>query len=80
MDTSELKLKLFRQIDTLEKSKLEQVYDLVLKFIHTEHGTKQWDSLSKAQQQGLLDAVEEMNHSEGIEHQSVIDKYKQKYA
>ena len=76
MDTSKLKLKLFREIDTLEKSKLEQVYDLVLKLIHTERGTKQWDTLSKAQQQGLLDAVEEMNHSEGVAHQSVASHTK----
>lgn len=79
MDTSELKLKLFRQIETLEMSKLQQVYDLVLKLVKKEPASNQWDDLSKAQQQGLLDAMEEMNSSEGIEHQSVIDKYKQKY-
>tara|TARA_R110002072_G_scaffold48716_11_gene133207 strand:+ start:6085 stop:6327 length:243 start_codon:yes stop_codon:yes gene_type:complete len=79
MDTSELKLKISRQIETLEKSKLQQVYDLVLKLMKKEPAANQWDDLSKAQQQGLLDAIEEMNISEGVEHQSVIDKYKQKY-
>jgi hypothetical protein len=79
MDASELKLKIFRQIETLEKSKLQQVYDLILNLVKKEPTQSQWDDLSKSQQQGLLDAIEEMNTSEGIEHQSVIDKYKQKY-
>lgn len=79
MDTSELKLKLFRQIDSLEKSKLQQVYDMVLKLVQKDSSINQWDDLSKAQQQGLLDAIDEMNTSEGIDHQAVIDKYKQKY-
>lgn len=79
MDTSELKLKLFRQIDSLEKSKLQQVYDMVLKLVQKDSAINQWDDLSKTQQQGLLDAIDEMNTSEGIDHQEVIDKYKQKY-
>ncbi|MCR9183057.1 MAG: hypothetical protein NXH73_09030 [Flavobacteriaceae bacterium] len=79
MDASELKLKIFRQIETLEKSKLQQVYDLVLNLVKKEPTANQWDDLSKSQQQGLLDAIEEMNTSEGVEHQSVIKKYKRKY-
>jgi len=74
------KLKLFRQIDALEDSKLQQVYGLLLNLVNTEDDTEQWNSLSETKRQGLIDALSEMNHSEGIEHQSIIEKYKQKYA
>ncbi|MDP2088303.1 MAG: hypothetical protein Q8J84_02765 [Flavobacteriaceae bacterium] len=80
MSTAELKLKLFREIDTLEKSKLEQVYGLLLNFINKENDTEEWNSLSKAQQKGLIDAIEEMNISDGVDHKVVIEKYKKKYA
>jgi len=80
MSTSELKLKLFREIDTLEKSKLEQIYGLVLNFINNDNDTEEWNTLTTTQQKGLLDAIEEMNSSEGIEHKKVMAKYKNKYA
>ncbi len=80
MSTAELKLKLFREIDTLEKSKLEQVYGLFVNFIHQENDTEEWNKLSKAQQKGLIDAIEEMNSADGIDHGTLMDKYKKKYA
>ncbi len=80
MSTAELKLKLFREIDTLEKSKLEQVYGLFINFIHQKNDTEEWNKLSKTQQKGLIDAIEEMNSSEGIDHAAIMDKYKKKYA
>lgn len=79
MSTAELKLKLFREIDTLEKSKLEQIYGLVLNFINKDNDTEEWNALSINQQKGLLDAIEEMNSSSGIDHQKVIEKHKSKY-
>lgn len=80
MSTAELKLKLFREIDTLEKSKLEQIYGLVLNFINKDNDTEEWNALSINQQKGLSDAIEEMNSSNGIDHQKVIEKHKSKYA
>jgi hypothetical protein len=80
MNTAELKLKLFREIDSLENSKLEQLYGVLLNFINQENENTDWNSLSKTQQNGLIDAVNEMNSFDGIEHKSVIEKYKQKYA
>jgi hypothetical protein len=80
MSTAELKLKLFREIDTLEKSKLEQTYGLVLNFINTDNDMEEWNTLTTTQQKGLLDAIEELNSSEGIDHKKVMEKHKNKYA
>lgn len=80
MSTTELKLKLYEEIETIEESKLEQFYGLVLNFINTEIDTEEWNSMTKAQQNGLLNAIEEMNSSVGIDHKLVMEKYKNKYA
>jgi hypothetical protein len=37
MSTAELKLKLIRKIDTLEKSKLEEVYGILINFINQDN-------------------------------------------
>ena len=80
MNTAELKLKLHREIETLENSKLEQVYGVVLNFLNQDNDTEEWNALSTTQQKGLLNAIEEMNSSEGIEHKEIMEKYKNKYA
>ncbi|MBG6061497.1 hypothetical protein IWX83_001280 [Flavobacterium sp. CG_9.1] len=80
MSTAELKLKLFREIDNLEKTKLEEVYGLLLNFINAEKISNEWDTMPQAKQQGLLDAIEELNSNDGLAHQSVLDKYKTRYA
>ena len=78
MSASELKLKLFREIDTLEKSKLEQLYGILLNFLNKDDDTEEWNSLSKTQKKGILDAIDEMDSSEGISNESLLDKYRNK--
>ncbi|WP_396169565.1 hypothetical protein [Flavobacterium sp.] len=80
MSTAELKLKLFREIDTLEKSKLEQIYGIVLNFINKENDTEEWNALTSTQQEGIQDAIDEMNISNGLDHNELIEKYANKYA
>lgn len=79
MSTADLKLQLFREIDSLEKTKLEQVYGMLLNFINNENDTTEFDSLSPAKQEGLLKAIDEMNSSEGIDHNIVMNQFKSKY-
>lgn len=80
MNTAELKLKLYREIETLEKSKLEHIYGVVQNLINQDDSTEEWNELTTTQQKGLLNAIDEMNSSEGMDHQKIMDKYKNKYA
>ena len=73
METAELKQKINNQIDTFDNEKLERFYAVMLNFIDE---TK----LSKFQHQGLLNAIDEMKSSDGIDHNLIIEKYKSKYA
>ena len=57
MTVSELKLRLFRQIDNLDKSKLEELYGVVTNYINSKKDLSEWDKLSDFQKRGLLDAI-----------------------
>lgn len=80
MTTSEIKQKISQEIDALDNSTLEQIYQLLLNFLNKDNSTEHWNSLSQMQQDGLLDAIEEMNSSDGIDHKTIIEKFKNKYA
>lgn len=80
MSTAEIKLKLFREIDLLDESKLKEVYGLLFNFLNKENDTEEWNSLSLAQQTGLLDAIDELDSCEGSDHKTIMDKFRKKYA
>ena len=79
MTVSDLKLKIFRQIDSLEKSRLEEFYGLLLNYVNGKKDVSDWDKLSAAQKQGILDAIEDVDSEKGIAHKVVIDKFRKKY-
>ena len=79
MTVSDLKLKIFRQIDSLEKSRLEEFYGLLLNYVNGKKDVSDWDKLTASQKQGILDAIDEMDSQKGVEHKIVIDKFRKKY-
>jgi hypothetical protein len=79
MTVSDLKLKIFRQIDSLEKNRLEEFYGLLLNYINGKKDISDWDKLTLAQKQGLMDAIDQLDSDKGIPHNEVIDKLRKKY-
>lgn len=79
MTVSDLKLKIFRQIDSLEKNRLEEFYGLLLNYINSKKDISDWDRLTLAQKQGLMDAIDQLDSGKGISHNDVIDKLRKKY-
>ena len=80
MTTSDIKLRLFRQIDSLEKSKLEELYGVVVNFINGQKELTDWDSLSNSQKNGIFDAIQGIDKGKGIPHQNVVSNYRNKYS
>ena len=79
MTVSELKLRLFRQIDTLDKSRLEEVYGVLTNYINGQKDISDWDNLSDNQKHGILNAIEELETGNGIPNQVVLNKFRKKY-
>jgi predicted xylose isomerase-like sugar epimerase len=66
MTVSDLKLKIFRQIDALEKNRLEESYGVLLNYINGQKNFGEWDKLTEEQKQGLIDSIEEIDAGKGI--------------
>jgi hypothetical protein len=80
MTVSDLKLRIFRQIDSLEKNKLEEFYGVLLNYINGQKDISDWDKLSPNQKQGILDAIDEIESGKGIPSSVVHDKFRKKYS
>lgn len=80
MTISDLKLKLFRQIDALEKNKLEEIYGVLINYINGQKDISEWKKLSENQKKGILNAIDEIDSGKGIPNKVVIDKFRKKYS
>ena len=80
MSTEELKLQLFRQVDALEDSKLRELYGIMLNYINGTKEITEWvGGVSEIENQGIEEAIKEMNDGKGISHKEVMDKMTSKY-
>jgi hypothetical protein len=80
MTVSDLKLRIFREIDSLEKNRLEEFYGLLMNYINGKKDISDWDKLSAVQKKGILDAVDEMDTGKGVTNKAVLDKFRKKYS
>jgi len=79
MTVSDLKLRIFREIDSLEKSKLEEFYGILINYVNGQKDVSDWDKLSVSQKKGILDAIDEIESGKGIPGNNVLSKYRKKY-
>jgi hypothetical protein len=80
MTVSDLKLRIFREIDSLEKNRLEEFYGLLMNYINGKKDISDWDKLSVNQKQGILDSIDEIDSGKGIQNKVVLDKFRKKYS
>ena len=80
MTVSDLKLRIFREIDSLEKNRLEEFYGLLMNYINGHKDISDWDKLSANQKKGILDAIDEIDSGNGISNKVVFDKFHKKYS
>jgi hypothetical protein len=80
MTVSDLKLKIFRQIDSLEKGRLEEIYGLLMNYLNSKKDITDWEKLSEAQKKGLFDAIDEIESGKGQSNKAVLDRFRKKYS
>jgi hypothetical protein len=80
MTASDLKLKIFRQIDSLEKNRLEEFYGLLMNYINSKKDINDWEKLSETQKNGLFEAIDEIEEGKGISNKAVLNKFRKKYS
>ena len=79
MNTSEIKIKLFQQIDSLENNRLIELYGVVNNFLNHNDDSEKWDNLTPSQKEGIEYGISELNDNKGIEHNMVMKELRKKY-
>lgn len=79
MTVSDLKLRIFRQIDSLEKSKLEEFYGILMNYISGQKDLSGWEKLPEYQKKGILDALNETDSGKGVPNDNVLNIFRKKY-
>lgn len=80
MNASELKVRIFKEVDSLDKNKLEEIYGYILNFLNSKKDLNDWESLSQSQKQGIIKAIDEIKTGKEIPHEQVINHFRKKYA
>ena len=80
MTASDLKLKIFRQIDSIEENRLEELYGVLTNFMNGQKDINVWGKLTEEQQQGILDAIDEIDYGKGIPHEKIMEDIRKKYS
>jgi len=78
MNTTDLKLTIMRQVDTLEDEILKEVLTYIQKKL-TSQQLNGLDALSEEQQKAIQQAQQSIKEGKGIPHQKIVDKYKTIY-
>ncbi|MGB0880642.1 MAG: hypothetical protein ACPGTO_08755 [Polaribacter sp.] len=79
MNASEIKIDLFRKIDSLQDSRLKEVYEIFINFINSKNENDEWENLTKEQQTAINLGIEQLNNGEGRKHNDVISDFRNKF-
>ena len=78
MNTTDLKLTIMRQVDTLEDESLKEVLTYIQDKL-TSQQLNGLDALSEEQKKAIQQAQQSIKEGKGIPHQKIVDKYKTIY-
>jgi hypothetical protein len=79
MTVADLKLKIFREVDSLEKNRLQEIYGVLINYLRGQKDIDDWDKLSEEQQQGIVKAISEIDSGKGNPHKQVMTRIRKKY-
>jgi hypothetical protein len=80
MAVSDLKLKLFRRIDSLEKGRLGELHGVLINYINGKKDLSDWSKLTEVQKQGIFDAIKEIESGKGISNEAVMNEIRKKFS
>lgn len=73
-------MKIFRQIDTLEKNRLEELYGVLMNFTNGQKEPGDWEKFTEAEKKGINEAIDEIDSGKGIPNENVMNNIRRKYS
>lgn len=61
MNAAELKIKIFRQLDSFDISKLEEFYGVMQNYINSKKDIDEWVGVTDEEKQGIEAAIKELD-------------------
>lgn len=79
MNAAEIKIDLFRRLDSLKGNRLEEAYGMLLNFINGKSDVDDWQDLTSEQQEAIKIGIEQLDRGEGRNHTNVMSDIRKKY-
>ena len=79
MSIDEIKLRIFRQVDTFDSAKLKEFYGIMQNYINSKKETDEWVGVSTSEQEGIEAAIKEIEEGKGIPHEDVMSRLRNKH-
>jgi len=79
MNAAEIKIDIFRRLDSLKGNRLEEAYGMLLNFINSKEDIDEWQSLTPEQQAAIKLGIDQLNKGEGRKHSDVMSDFRKKY-
>ena len=79
MNTAELKIDIFKKLDSLKENRLEEAYGILLNFINKNADIDEWDILTPEQQSAIKFGVDQLDNGEGRKHNDIMSDIRKKF-
>lgn len=80
MKSAELKLEMFRKIDSLETNKLKELYGIMINYLNSNKESDEWLNVTDNEKKSIEIAIEQLDCGKGIPHSEVINRLRNKYS
>ena len=80
MNAAEIKIDLFRKLDSLKGKRLEEVYGIILNYINGKTEIDEWQNLTIEQQSAIRQGVEQLDKGQGKNHKDVMSDMRKRFA
>jgi hypothetical protein len=79
MNPAEIKIDLFRKLDSLKGSNLIEAYGLLLNHINGSKNLSDWDNLSSEHQNAIKIGLTQLDDKKGRSHTNVISDLRNRF-
>lgn len=79
MNAAEIKMDLFRKLDSLKGNSLEEAYGMLINYINGKSEIDDWQSLTSEQQAAIRLGLDQLNNGEGRSHSDIMTNIRNEY-
>jgi predicted transcriptional regulator len=80
MNAAEIKIDLFRKLDSLKGKRLEEAYGMLLNYINGKSEVDEWQNLTTEQQSAIRHGIEQLDNGLGRKHSDVMSDFRNRFA